>query len=230
MDKKNVKKLIEFITKEPTEDEHKRGHKYPFMSAEILNAEISKIMDFFLIPDSELEMKDKILKNIDNELSFSDEFPETIKSKKTTETNKSDNEDKNNEEFVDVVEENDIEKVNKENDNNITNNNEKDNTNEIENKEENTDEKINEIKNEDTPLEKNNENAIINSEEPSDKIELLEYLLEFIETETELNYVLSGYFSKFFIALLNRNSPAVIILIFLPYYKIIIFEEFRYIY
>ena len=59
--------------------------------------------------------------------------------------------------------------------------------------------------------ESNNNNNIVaaTTEEPSSKIELLEYLLEFIETENELNYVLAGYFSKFFITLLNRNATAV---------------------
>ena len=43
----------------------------------------------------------------------------------------------------------------------------------------------------------------------NEKIELLEYFLEFIKGE-DLNYVLSGYFSKFFTAL-NNKSPNVII-------------------
>jgi len=217
LDKTNIKKLIEFITKEPTENEHKRGHKYPFMSAEILNAEISKILDLFLIPDSELEMKAKILKNIDNELSFSDEFSENIHMKKTSEPKKSDNEDKNNEEFIDAVEESD---ENRENNNNEANDK---NKNEAEIKEDNTEKNNNEaIKEEEPSEEKIMQNiisstsavtssiAVSTSEEPNDKIELLEYLLEFIETEGELNHVLSGYFSKFFISLLNRNASSVI--------------------
>jgi len=81
-------------------------------------------------------------------------------------------------------------------DNNININSENGNANE--NVEENTDEQV----------------ALVNNQ-PSDRIELLEFLLEFIETEGELNYVLAGYFSKFFITLLNRNSGAVIFLLFI---------------
>ena len=46
-------------------------------------------------------------------------------------------------------------------------------------------------------------------EEDTEKIELLEYFLEFVKGE-DLNYVLSGYFSKFFTSLINRN-PSVIV-------------------
>lgn len=274
MDKKNVKKLIEYITKEPTEDEHKRGHKYPFMSAEILNSEINKILDFFLIPDAELEMKEKILKNIDNELSFSDEFPdvkpkdvaaeklelEAESAKKEEESlNKAETED----EFVEVVEENsnkEAEKTqspesekdcadnnaaatstmqveseapeeesktigedNKSKDEENNNNQEEKSVEEVEMKKvDNSDDKENEINNNNEVAENydattdNHQNIqenvaaeAVKAEEPSDRIELLEFLLEFIETEDELNYVLAGYFSKFFIALLNRNSAAV---------------------
>lgn len=240
MDKKNVKKLIEYITKEPTEDEHKRGHKYPFMSAEILNAEISKILDFFLIPDAEFEMKDKILKNIDNELSFSDEFPE-VKSRVPAEAHKPELESEQaktgeenqskpeSDEFVDVVEE-DSEKKESENDqkNNEseaekapaaeeTDNTEKTQGAEVQNKVEEDEknnkdadkEQISNVNGENNDKENAAEQAAKPEEQSSDRIELLEFLLEFIESEGELNYVLAGYFSKFFIALLNRNSGAV---------------------
>ncbi len=250
-----MKKLIEYITKEPTEDEHKRGHKFPFMSAEILSAEISKIMDFFLISDAEMEMKDKILKNIDNELSFSDEFPEVKpkgghieaeKSEPETATWKPQGEINNKpegEEFMDVIEENSdkyAEKKESKENKNCGNDAQNQASYQVENdahKQEESKE-INED-NDNIKCEKaleeankkeeemcdmgnitfNNNDNVQNKEnvadvaskpeEPSDRIDLLEFLLEFIETEGEINYVLAGYFSKFFIALLNRNSAAV---------------------
>jgi len=240
LDKNNVKKLIEYITKEPTEDEHKRGHKYPFISAEILNAEISKILDFFLIPDSEMEMKDKILKNIDNELSFSDDFPD-VKRKSAAKASIENTEEaqikSENNEFVDVVEEENADKEPEETENkeNESSENEPEKASaeeEIKKKVVEGDGDINKIENldgevesqqaekgEDENLSENkNENEnnkevlaveAFKAEESSDKIELLEFLLEFIETSGELNYVLAGYFSKFFIALLNRNSGSV---------------------
>jgi hypothetical protein len=46
------------------------------------------------------------------------------------------------------------------------------------------------------------------------KIELLDYLLNFIDTDGELNYVLAGYFSKFFIHLMNKHPQRVVLLNF----------------
>lgn len=46
-------------------------------------------------------------------------------------------------------------------------------------------------------------------QENSDKIELLEYLLSFLETDNDLNHVLAGYFSKFLLLLLNKHQKIV---------------------
>lgn len=40
-----ISELIDYIIEMPTEDEHKRGHKYPFVAAEIFNAEVMAIID-----------------------------------------------------------------------------------------------------------------------------------------------------------------------------------------
>jgi len=40
-------------------------------------------------------------------------------------------------------------------------------------------------------------------------IELLDYLLSFLETDNELNHVLAGYFSKFMLMLLNKQQQKV---------------------
>ena len=77
--------------------------------------------------------------------------------------------------------------------------------NEEEEKKENEDknekkEKENEIKEE---LKKENDY-------PSNRIELLDYFLSFVETDSELNYVLAGYFSKFLIILFNKKPITLI--------------------
>jgi len=48
-----LKKLIDYITVEPREDvSHARGHKYPFLSGEIFNCELSQILEkFFEAPE-----------------------------------------------------------------------------------------------------------------------------------------------------------------------------------
>lgn len=45
--------------------------------------------------------------------------------------------------------------------------------------------------------------------EDDQKIELLDYLLNFLETDNTLNHVLAGYFSKFLILLLNKSQKTV---------------------
>ena len=50
-----MKKLVDFITVMPEEDEHKRGHKYPFVAAEIFNAEVMALIDQFFLTRGEYE-------------------------------------------------------------------------------------------------------------------------------------------------------------------------------
>ena len=57
------------------------------------------------------------------------------------------------------------------------------------------------------PLIKNNYNS-------DNKIELLDYALNFLSKEEELNYVLCGYFSSFMKNLLNINQPVIISYLF----------------
>jgi hypothetical protein len=57
-----------------------------------------------------------------------------------------------------------------------------------------------------------NENAATNTEADNlqkNKIELLDYLLSFVDTDKELNYVLAGYFSKFLLHLLSKYPQKV---------------------
>ena len=46
-DHDKLKVLVDYITVLPEEDEQKRGHKYPFLSAEIFNCEINLVLDKF---------------------------------------------------------------------------------------------------------------------------------------------------------------------------------------
>lgn len=53
-----LKQLIDYITAMPTEDEHKRGHKFPFLVNEIFSLDNQKINDkFFNIEEEEPEEK-----------------------------------------------------------------------------------------------------------------------------------------------------------------------------
>lgn len=55
-----------------------------------------------------------------------------------------------------------------------------------------------------------NQNNLIDPYENIDRIELLDYLLSFLDTDSPLNYVLASYFSKFLITLCNKHPQKVI--------------------
>lgn len=82
--------------------------------------------------------------------------------------------------------------------------------------EKNSEENPEEKKDSENPEEKIEEESKKNSEEQipeeidGQKIELLDYLLNFLDTEEPLNHVLAGYFSKFFIQLLNKNQKVIL--------------------
>ena len=90
-----------------------------------------------------------------------------------------------------------------------------DNLQKEESKEEIKEENKKEI-NEENKEEKKEENKEENKQEkkineyPNDKIELLDYFLSFVETDSELNYVLTGYFSKFLIMLFLKKPITLI--------------------
>ena len=89
----NVKDLLDFIIKEPTEDEHKRGHKFPFNACEILCSEnqsiLGKIFDDKKEDEEDEEIEKKDLnksgskkKNNDDDDDFDMDFTEMENSKK----------------------------------------------------------------------------------------------------------------------------------------------------
>ena len=74
-------------------------------------------------------------------------------------------------------------------------------------------EKLNEEKKDIKNTEDNNNNSKkeeIKDEYPEDRIEILDYFLSFLLTDSELNYVLSGYFSSLMTNLLNLKGAKII--------------------
>ena len=67
-----MKKLIELIIVEPTEDEFKRGHKYPFVSSELLSCDVQKLLDFFTLTESERLERNRKTSSVDSDLGISD--------------------------------------------------------------------------------------------------------------------------------------------------------------
>ncbi len=148
-----MRKLVEYITVEPLEDDNKKGHRYPFISNEILNCDVGKINDYFL--NSEADLK-------------KEEYETSEEITKVESDNKVENEEVEETEKTDEA---------------------------------NTEEQEQQPPKEDVKVEEVEE---VKPVEPSHNIELLDVLLNFVDTDRELNYVLAGYFSKFLNNLINK--------------------------
>ena len=164
LSKDKIKSLINYIIKEPTEDDQLKGHKFPFVASELLNCDIDNISDLFLMTNPELKQK-KEKEKMNNEKNTSKDYLSKDINDILSELNKEKNE----------------EEEKKENENK-------------------NEEKENKVKEEESK----------EDDYPSNRIELLDYLLSFVQTDSELNYVLAGYFSKFLTILFN-NKPVTLI-------------------
>ena len=317
--KEKIKQMIDYIIKEPKDDDYNKGHKFPFVCSKLFNIEEKNIMNYFYMTNKELSEDKNNQKNLsqnniienntdnknnndnnDNDdinkyykTGFCDNFeddhfdeinmddipnfdlnePENNDKEKKDEDedniiNYKDNDDNNekydNEEDMinldykkDNIDEDAVntgfieeEKNEKDKDDEIVNfNDENDNKNnndgyhdiitekvlkeineEKEYNDDDNDHEINNINKEDkkeiniinndimeNTQEKKEENKIeeIKEEYPEDQIELLDYFLSFVSTESELNYVLCGYFSSLMLILLNNHFIKIIKYIFL---------------
>jgi len=57
--KDKIKQLIKYITIEPEDDDHLKGHKYPYVASEMLKNSGDEIMDLFVMTDEEYNNKYK---------------------------------------------------------------------------------------------------------------------------------------------------------------------------
>lgn len=57
--KDKIKQLIKYITIEPEEDDHLKGHKFPYVASEMLKNSSDEIMDLFVMTDEEYNNKYK---------------------------------------------------------------------------------------------------------------------------------------------------------------------------
>ena len=302
--KEKIKQMLDYIIKEPKEDDHNKGHKFPFICSKLFNVEEIKIMKYFLKTNKELikekneekkeEEKDDKNKN-DDSINFDKdeeknedinngnkddlyfdlykdddivdenkkEEYEDVKDKEINlddikiDKKEEDNKDNNKKDDSNIIKENDNEKSlesgNKDDkvkiiDNNKTNNdnNNEENTINNETKENNKSKEDEDIVNQerkkicifnspnsivnnsftnkryDSPVksdskkeEGENKEEEINDNYPEDRIEILDYFFSFLMDDSELNYVLCGYFSSLMTNLLNINSKIIIKYLFL---------------
>ena len=58
-DKDKIKRLLDYIIKEPEVDEQERGYKFPFLCSQIFGLELDKIMEPFFKTNKEFEEENK---------------------------------------------------------------------------------------------------------------------------------------------------------------------------
>ena len=272
LNKEKIKQMIDYIIKEPKEEDHNKGHKFPFVCSKLFNVEETKVMKYFFKTNKELineinnEKNDNSTDNKNKDLT-SDETNKNFKDKEININeihieqkekpddnnnninndeinnennihNNNNNQNKDNEDMVNqdnkeinTINNNDKDFVNKNNkmillkspDLTINNSNknkryevpdsEKENNIEIKNKDENN--KHEESKGVDKVDNNINNVQDMHDVDPEDKIELLDYFFSFLLDDSELNYVLCGYFSSLMINLLNINSVVIIKYLFM---------------
>ena len=153
------------------------------------------------INENKKEDEDDLVNHIDEEVNQKNEKNEdNIENKKEKDKN----------EKIEENKENNNDKIQENQDNLI---NYETNKNKDETKEDTKEEKLNEEKEDQKNAENNNtnnNNKEIKDEYPEDRIEILDYFLSFLLTDSELNYVLCGYFSSLMSNLLNRKGDKII--------------------
>ena len=153
------------------------------------------------INENKKEDEDDLVNHIDEEVNQKNEKNEdNIENKKEKDKN----------EKIEENKENNNDKIQENQDNLI---NYETNKNKDETKEDTKEEKLNEEKEDQKNAENNNtnnNNEEIKDEYPEDRIEILDYFLSFLLTDSELNYVLCGYFSSLMSNLLNRKGDKII--------------------
>ena len=153
------------------------------------------------INENKKEDEDDLVNHIDEEVNQKNEKNEdNIENKKEKDKN----------EKIEENKENNNDKIQENQDNLI---NYETNKNKDETKEDTKEEKLNEEKEDQKNAENNNSNnnnKEIKDEYPEDRIEILDYFLSFLLTDSELNYVLCGYFSSLMSNLLNRKGDKII--------------------
>ena len=290
--KEKVKQMIDYIIKEPKEEDHNKGHKFPFVCSKLFNVEETKIMKYFFKTNKELlnEKDDNdnfIKKNINKDIFYDlnpddkvniDEGYDNFKEKEINidDINFNDKKDENNEDNEDVVindvinldnnnnnnnyenEDEDMVNLDNENNNEESKNDDNNKSDEKDKKEiinidkKETDDKNNEIcliktpdtinnnstknnrydisstqtpeKKEEKEEEKKEDNKVNNESNkkddnkkvdeeikyPEDNIEILDYFFSFLIDDSELNYVLCGYFSSLMTTLFNINYISIV--------------------
>ena len=74
-DRNKIKRLIDYIIKEPEVDEQERGYKFPFISSQIFGLELDKMIDHFFVTNKQLEEENKKNEKKEEKNEANDENP-----------------------------------------------------------------------------------------------------------------------------------------------------------
>lgn len=95
-----MKNLIDYIIQEPLDDEYKRGHKYPFVSNELLNCDTQKILDYFTCTNLQLNARERKNSSVDSDIGVSNSqvysHVDGVDTKASTKNNFNENEENAN--------------------------------------------------------------------------------------------------------------------------------------
>ena len=117
--KEKIKQMLDYIIKEPKDDDHNKGHKFPFLCSKIFDIEEKNMMNYFHMTNKEL-IENKNMNQRNSEISIEenmniDNNEDDIA--KYYKINKGDNFEDDNFDEVNIVDE-----INTNNENNINNN------------------------------------------------------------------------------------------------------------
>jgi hypothetical protein len=107
-DRNKIKRLLDYIIKEPEVDEQEKGYKFPFLCSQIFGLEIDKIMKYFFITNKQIEEEQKEKEEKEKkEKKDSDDEEDNNENKEQDNNKKEENENiKKEEEKVENKEEN----------------------------------------------------------------------------------------------------------------------------
>lgn len=154
--KDKIKQLIKYITIEPEDDDHLKGHKYPYVASELLKNSSDEIMDLFVMTDEEYNNKYNKVENVksDAELSSEDTLDKLTNSPiEVAPLKEEKNKDNNSKSESDLIED-------KKEDENVENNKKEQKGENVENKQNNNSEKSEESNEKEKEKINNGENKI----------------------------------------------------------------------
>ena len=222
--KNKIKQLIKYITEEPKNDDYFIGHKFPYISCEMLKSECPYIQDLFVLTDNEynekyknseqnkININEKSIDKIDkNKKEDEKKDEEDTKEEDKKDEEKGEEEDKNKR--IDAIEGEEkednidlVKKPEKDEDKNekvVESAKEDNKIDEMPEKENNKD--TNDIKGK----KENNNNTLVRNE-------LFDLLLNYVMTDkTELNDVLNGYFTAVLSSLLDKYKYKLILYLYI---------------